>query len=365
MKKIVIFLSILFSLISSKELQEYVPLTERMVAEEEINVLISPQIYEEIIAEVVNVVSKIYDELSKNRGESLFNVLSIISLRNNVKAIILNNMPTTFEILDINSEYVKDLALEIISIYPQKNINKNRVIDLLKARFIQFLSHYGFPEEEQPFITLDSTIKNGIEDVANKIIQNCIQIQLYQGYKSCMVNQFKYLYQLLPSIYSLIIQDSNLFNEITEISYQQTLDLNIVKNNIIEKITDFLDNIFSKDKEIANQMEPRFRLIKNQCLELSNRILIEGCVSPRIETIYDLIPFDLVETSDWIINEFMAKLVSSDNNLDMLIKIFLKLKIKSSNNNTLRLLTDNPENYGVTICRWFISIFSLSDEYCD
>ena len=120
MKKIVIFLSILFSLISSKELQEYVPLTERMVAEEEINVLISPQIYEEIIAEVVNVVSKIYDELSKNRGESLFNVLSLISLKNNLKAIILNNMPTTFEILDINSE---DLALEIISIYPQKNIN--------------------------------------------------------------------------------------------------------------------------------------------------------------------------------------------------------------------------------------------------
>ncbi len=76
MKKIVIFLSILFSLISSKELQEYVPLTERMVAEEEINVLISPQIYQEIIAEVVNVVSKIYDELSKNRGENLFNVLS-------------------------------------------------------------------------------------------------------------------------------------------------------------------------------------------------------------------------------------------------------------------------------------------------
>ena len=49
-------------------------------------------------------------------------------------------MPTTFEILDINSECIKDLASDIISICQQKNINKNTVIDLLKARFIQFLS---------------------------------------------------------------------------------------------------------------------------------------------------------------------------------------------------------------------------------
>ena len=358
MKKIVIFLSILFSLISSQEIKEYVPQTERMVAEE-INVLISPQLYQEIIAEIVNVISKIYDELSKNSEEGLLK----FSTLNKVITIILKNMPTTFEIFDLKSQDLLLLARNLTSISRQNLINKNVVIDLLKARFIQFLSHYGFPEDEQPFITLDSNIKNGINDVASYIIQNCNQIQLYQDYKSCVVIQFKYLYRLLP--FSLIIEDSNLFNEITEISYQQTIDLNIVKNNIIVKITDFLDNIFSKDTKIANQMEPKFRLIKNQCLGLSTRILIKECVSPRIETIYDLIPFDLVETSDWVINEFMTKLVSSDNKFDMLIKIFLKLKIKSSNNNTLRLLTDNPENYGVTICKWFISLFSLSDELCD
>ena len=357
MKKIVIFLSILFSLISSQEIKEYVPQTERMVAEE-INVLISPQLYQEIIAEIVNVISKIYDELSKNSEEGLLK----FSTLNKVITIILKNMPTTFEIFDLKSQDLLLLARNLTSISRQNLINKNVVIDLLKARFIQFLSHYGFPEDEQPFITLDSKIKNGINEVAYNIIQNCSQIQLYQDYKSCVVIQFKYLYRLLP--FSLIIEDSNLFNEITEISYQQTIDLNIVKNNIIVKITDFLDNIFSKDTKIANQMEPEFRLIKNQCLGLSNRIIKE-CVSPHIETIYALIPFDLVETSDWVINEFMTKLVSSDYKFDMLIKIFLKLKIQSSNNNTLRLLTDNPENYGVTICKWFISLFSLSDELCD
>ena len=341
MKKIVIFLSILFYIISSEEINIF--------KSKPINLLITKETHKLIIEEVETVASNInYIISQKNFLTQLIFSKFYLS---DIKEYIINNMQITFSKLDISKNDTKLLTLvqDLIQIY-QTNPYKIRY-NLYKERIIQFLFLYGFPEGQYPIIILDSNIKNIITDFANNITQKCSK----KGSDKCVNIELNSLYPLLPQVYSLIIQNSDLLEKITDMSDPQyTID---------EKIIDFLNEKISNYSEIANQMETYFKIINNQCFKSQFRINnIEECVSPRIETIYNLIPFDLVETSDWIIDEFMSKL-PSNNNMDKLVKIFLKLHIQKSIYNTLRLL--NSDSYGEVICKWVISLFCLDDELCD
>ena len=78
---------------------------------------------------------------------------------------------------------------------------------------------------------------------------------------------------------------------------------------------------------------------------------MKQCKSPKIKEIYKLIPYNLNERSEWIIDEFMNIFYQSNDKMEKLIKLFLSLKIISSNNNNLRFLTEASASYDSGLCR--------------
>ena len=208
--------------------------------------------------------------------------------------------------------------------------------------------------------TLDKEIENAIKNVADKIFLNCKNIQIINGLENCIGGQFNFLYPFLSTDYINKIKQSNIFKEIAQIIFQQKDEIQTLKNIIINKITNLLSYNILIDENTANKMESIFIEIKNECLK-STANTNRKCLSSRIESLYDLIPFQLLETSESIINTFMEK---SEKNIDELVRIFLKLNIETPNNNRLRLLYSDFGNFATPICKWFVSLFYLDFELC-
>ena len=345
MKKIAIFLSILFNIISSKE----------------INLLITKQTYKIIISEVDTVATEIYNNLVKKviiNDES-----SNGKYFNYVMPVLHNKMVTTFTKLNIqhSDQSILELGNDLITIYREYYMpNMSEIINKFKTRIIRFLSIYGFIEEKNQLRTLDKEIENAIKNVVDKIFQNCKNIPIINGLENCIDGHFNLLYPFLSTDYITKIKQSNIFKEIAEIIFQQKDEIQTVKNIIIKKITNLLSYNILIDENTANRMESIFIEIKNECLKSIANTNID-CLSSRINSIYDLIPFQLLETSESIINTFMEK---SEKNIDELVRIFLKLNIETPNNNRLRLLYSDFGNFATPICKWFVSLFYLDFELC-
>ncbi len=130
---------------------------------------------------------------------------------------IKNNMLIAFDKLNISQDdpNIEKLAYDLIDIYLRSPNSKNMVNDSLKERIIEFLLNYGFPENEYLIITLDLKITNRIKKVAKNITTRCNQVGITP--KDCVADQFNILYPLLPSIYTNIIKNSTLFDEIVNI----------------------------------------------------------------------------------------------------------------------------------------------------
>ena len=118
MKKIAIFLSILFNIIFSKE----------------INLLITKQTYKIIISEVDTVATEIYYNLAKI--EVIYDESSNGKYFNYVMPVLHNKMVTTFTKLNIqhSDQSIIELGNDLIKIYAESYYmpNKSEIINKLK-----------------------------------------------------------------------------------------------------------------------------------------------------------------------------------------------------------------------------------------
>ena len=351
MKKILIFLFISLYIIKASE----------------IKVVLSRPSYYKIDSEVKNVSQTIYGNciILKNTYLSL-------NYQGRCRGTILVNvhskMPTAYKILNIqhSDEKIEVLINELLNVFLE-NQNGNIIQNYFQPLIFQFLYSYGYPSSDFQFLTLKEKYERVTANIPNDIFIRCQYIPYKSAYLACVGAQITQIILLLPSNYRRMFEEINVVNQIGD----KIFGLEETKEKIILKIKEIFNNaatilftssLYENDSTIALYIEQYFSEINSNCFTLTINDDIRECVKPNIISIYNLLPFDIEETSDWIINEFMMKLPSSMNKMDMLVKIFLDLNIKSQNNNT-RLLTEG--NYGVVICRWFVSWFCLDNALCD
>ena len=351
MKKILIFLFISLYIIKASE----------------IKVVLSRPSYYKIDSEVKNVSQTIYGNciILKNTYLSLeFQGRCIGTIYLNLHS----KMPIAYEKLNIqhNDEKIQVLANELLNVFLE-----NKVGDIIQNYFqpliFQFLYSYGYPSSDFQFLTLKEKYERVTVNIPDDIFNKCQFVPYKHFYLSCVESQINKIIIILPYNYRRMFEEINVANQISN----KIFGLEETKEIIISKIKEIINNaatvlftssLYENDSTIALYIEQYFSEINSNCFTLTINNDIIKCASPHIKSIYNLLPFDIEETSDWIINEFMMKLPSSMNKMDMLVKIFLDLNIKSQNNNT-RLLTEG--NYGVVICRWFVSWFCLDNALCD
>jgi len=271
-------------------------------------------------------------------------------------------MIKTFNVLNIqhSDSNIVNVVNILLTTYLTNRKYKFEMIEKFKTKIIDFLYIYGFPKKS--LITLNPKVENAIRDFANNVINGCKMVILNQGYKECVTAQLNLSFKDFID-YKNKILNNYIFDEIIKISYQPENEYELVIKIIIEKITYFLDYEIENYSNIANGIEINFIEIKNECLKLNDNINIKNCVKPRIKEIYEFLPYNFYETKEWVVDKFMEQFPNSSNKIDMLLKIILKLSIKSPKNSRLRLLSDSS-NYAQALCGWFSILFSFDMDYC-
>ena len=352
MKKIFFFLIISFYSIKSLEIQ----------------VLLTRTTYEEILSEVETVTNKILKmPLIENKKNLIpINNIDVIYMI----SILYNYMRTAFEKLYIqhNDTNIEILANDLVNIY-KKNKDEYIIQNNCKSRIFDFLYYYGYPNIDDNYLTFEKKVESIGSYISDNILNSCINVKKKDDHYSCINTQFDYLYDILPDNYKKEFKKINEIYEIYNITYQRTKETTREKTKIEEIINNTFDVFFNSelylnDSNISKNIENYFGEIKNECLKFNYfKINIKDCITPKIISIYNLIPYDLKETSEWIINEFFMN--NSKININKLIKIFSSLKIKKISFIKSRLLTEASTSYSTGLCRWFSFWFCFDEEYCN
>ena len=355
MKKILIF--IFFSLYAIKA--------------SEIKVLLSRISYYKINSEIDNFATKIYGNCIRLRNENY----SINELKGRCFAITITNiynyMPTASKLFNIrgNDTNLYSLVYNLIDIFIEKK-SGNIIQIYFKPLILNYLNTYGYPMNDNSFLSLKEKFERTVANIPINILDSCRDIPYKNYLVTCVDYHFYKVYQLLSDDYIIIFNRLKVIQQISDLilESQKTKEeleekIKEIINKVIKEL--FTSQLYQNDETNSLIVEEYFAYINTECFNFINYDDMKNCISPKIKEIYKLIPFNLNKNSEWIIDEFMNKFYQSNDKMEKLIKIFLSLKIISSNNNNLRLLTEASTSYSTGLCRWFSFWFCFDEEYCN